>query len=100
MNGEEWKVLSGLAGSVTGTTVLLAGLWAILNGRLKTDKHHKEVVDTIEKSEARAWGMVDKLTEARADENAVLEKLAGSVHEVTNTVEALRQAIEYPRQRR
>ena len=100
MTPEEWKFLAGVAGGVTGTTALMAWVYSLMTGKMWSNDSHEEVVGGLRKSEERAWGMVAQLTEARERDNAVLDKMAGSIHEVTNAVDALRQAIEFPRQRR
>lgn len=97
---DDWKVIGDIAGSLTGTGALIYALYAVITGKVKTGEHHKEVVDTLEASEKRAWGMVNELTEARSQDNLVMEKLAESIRSMNNTVSALRSTIENQRSRR
>lgn len=97
MTPEEWKALGAIAGGVTGTSALLAWVWALMTGRLWTSGSHQEAKD----SEQRAWNMVAKLTDARSQDNAVLEKLSERVHDMANIIERLQSTIENnSRQRR
>jgi|SRR5690348_4966526 len=99
MSPEEWKAIGGIAGSITGTSALVAWIWALAVGKLKTEGHHKEVVEQYKTSEQRAWNMVAQLTAEREKDNEVLEKFSENIRDMISTVSVLRSTIEN-RQRR
>ena len=94
------KTLGQWASGIGATGILVFVLYRLETGKYKTEGHHKEVVAEKEKSEERAWEMVDKLTEARMQDNAILEKFSESIRDLREAVNSLRSTIENQRARR
>lgn len=78
--------LGKFAGSLTVTGLLLVGFWLLITGKLKTEGHHKEVVDTLRESEERGWAAAGKAQVELAEINKVNNKLADSLAELTRTL--------------
>ena len=99
MTPDEWQAIADFGATLTVNGVLLAIIAALVIGKLVTANHHKEVTDQLEADSKRAWEMVAQLTQAREQDNEVLEKFSGNIRDMMNTVSVLRATIE-SRQRR
>lgn len=97
---ETIKTIGQWVSGIGATGVLVFVIWRLESNKWKTEASHKEVVDEVRKSETRAWDMVESLTEARTQDNAVMEKFADSIRDLKEAVNGLRSAIETPRARR
>lgn len=94
------KTVGQWLSGVGATGVLLFVIWRLETGKWLTQKHHEEVVDELNRALTRALTVVDKLTESRTQDNAVLEKFAEKISDMHNTVDLLRSTIENMRSRR
>ena len=108
---ETIRAIGSWVSGVGATGVLVFVIWRLESNKWKTeashkevvdkqDQKHKEVVEEVRRSEQRAWGMVDKLTEARTEDNAVMEKFSDRISDLARVVDSLRSTIENQRARR
>lgn len=97
---ETIKTIGSWVSGVGATGVLVFVIYRLETGKWKTKDNHEEVIGEVRKSEERAWEMVDKLTEARNADNAVMEKFSDRISDLARVVDSLRSTIESQRNRR
>lgn len=83
---EVLDALNKLGNNLTIFGVLVIFIWVIISGKLKTEGHHQEVVETLKESEARGWAAAGKAQTELAEINKVNDKLADSLAELTRTL--------------
>src|SRR5688572_21048704 len=91
---EAFKSIGSLLSGVGATGLLAFILYRMESGKWLTRGNHDEVVEVHQQDAARAWAMVDKLNEALAANNAVLEKFSDTVDTQGRAMDALRATVE------
>ena len=108
---ETIKTIGTWVSGIGATGILVFIVWRFESGKWKTETNHndvvnalnlkhEEVVKEVRESETRAWDMVEKLTDARLADNAVLAKFADNIRDLKEVVNGLRSTVENPRARR